>query len=507
MTARRAAAEQKLLLCALFLSSLCGIVYELVLGSLATYLLGNPVSQYSITIGVFLFAMGAGSYLSRFLEEGIVRAFIFIEAALGLTGGVSVLCLNFFFSFTASYYALHVFFVAVIGGMVGFEIPLLVRALKRHGELKAVIANVLALDYMGGLAGSLLFPLLMFPHLGRFLTSIVIGVMNIGAAVALIAYVDYPGKRRSDALFPLAAIALLLILAVFSGEITHALQQRLYADDIVFSRRSRCQEIVLTRGGDDFRLYLDGSLQFSTSDEYRYHEMLVHPALALLGAREKSVLILGGGDGLALREALRDPLVTRAVLVELDPEMIMLARENSSFVRINAGSLHDPRARVVTGDAYAYLRGDPGTYDCIIADFSDPHDETISKLYTVEFYRLVKRALTEGGVFVTQSTSPLSARDAFWCVSSTLRQVFPHVLPYHVMVPSFGDWGFNLASESVIDPEKAGEGPAGLRYYARASFLAALHFPRDSGENPVRVNTFDCPVLYTYYLKGWKYSE
>ena len=502
-----AAAEQKLLLLALFLSSLCGIVYELVLGSLATYLLGNPVVQYSITIGIFLFSMGAGSYLSRFLARDLVRAFLFIEAALGITGGISVLCLNYFFSFTASFYALHALFVTAIGVMVGFEIPLLVRALRRYGELRAVVSSVLALDYLGGLAGSLVFPLLLFPHLGRFLTSIIIGMANIALAVVLMRVIDYPGKRRADLLFPAAALALLTVLAVFSGEISHALQRRLYLDDIVFSKRSKFQEIVLTRAGDDFRLYLDGSLQFATSDEYRYHEMLVHPALSLVRAPSKSVLILGGGDGLALREVLRDPAVGRAVNVELDPEIIALAKSNASFVKINQASLHDARAQVVAGDAYRYLVGNTERFDCIIADFPDPHDETVSKLYTVEFFLLVRRALAREGVFVTQSTSPLSAREAFWCVSATLREVFAEVIPYHVYVPSFGDWGFNLAVRDGPCPEAHWDPPAGLKFFNREIFAIARHFPGDSSEIPVRVNTFDRPVLYTYYLRGWKYAE
>lgn len=502
----RQRAEQRLLLFSIFIISLCGITYELVLGSLATYLLGNPVMQYSITIGFFLSTMGLGSYLSRFITRDVLRTFIMIEVALGLVGGLSVLAINYFFSFSFSFYLLHVLFVSIVGVLVGFEIPLLARHMRRYGPFKNVISNVLSLDYLGGLAGSLLFPLLLFPFLGRFLASILIGIFNIAVAAALVIGLAYPGKKRSDIFLPLIAVLILAACAFFSGEIDHVLHKRLYADDIVFSRRSRYQEIVLTRNEDDFRLYLDGSLQFSTYDEYRYHEMLVFPALALCRAAEKSVLVLGGGDGLAVREILKAPGVRGVTLVELDPEMIHLARNNASFRKINNDSLRDPRVNTVVGDAYEYLSRSRPLSDVIIADFSDPHDETISKLYTVEFFRLVRRSLAPGGVFVCQSTSPLFAREAFWCINRSMQEVFPHVLPYHVYVPTFGDWGFNLASAEGFKGSRMDD-VAAARYFSSESFEHSLHFPPDCKAVDTGINTFDRPVLYTYYLKGWKYID
>ncbi len=503
----RRRAEQRLLLFSIFIISLCGITYELVLGSLATYLLGNPVMQYSITIGFFLSTMGLGSYLSRFIVRDVLRTFIMIEVALGLAGGLSVLTINYFFSFTFSFYLLHVLFVSIIGILVGFEIPLLARHMKRYGPFKNVISNVLSIDYLGGLAGSLLFPLLLFPFLGRFLASILIGIFNIAVAVALVVGVAYPGKKRSDILLPLIAVLMLAACAFLSGEIDHILQKRLYADDIVFSRRSKYQEIVLTRNEDDFRLYLDGSLQFSTYDEYRYHEMLVFPALAQCRAAEKRVLVLGGGDGLAVREILKHQGVRSVILVELDPEMVHLARGNASFRKINGDSLRDPRVRVVVCDAYEYLTRSGTLSDLVVADFSDPHDETISKLYTVEFFRLVKRTLAPGGIFVCQSTSPLFAREAFWCINKSMRQVFPYVVPYHIYVPTFGDWGFNLASTGGLDYSRPDEGIPAARYFSSESFKQSLYFPADCKAIDTRINTFDRPVLYSYYLKGWKYID
>lgn len=496
--------EQRILLFSVFFLSMCGIIYELVLGSLATYLLGNPVQQYSITIGFFLSSMGIGSYLSRYLTRNILGNFIAIEAALGFVGGVSVIVLSYLFSFSPTYYALHVFFLIIIGTLVGLEIPLVTRILKRYGALKDILSNVLTLDFIGGLAGSLMFPLVLFPFLGRMLTSILVGAVNICVAIVIIIRLEYEGKRKTHLIAPAALLLFLALLTAVSGQIDNVLQKRLYYDDIVFSRRSHFQEIVLTRNDNDFRLYLDGSLQFSSIDEYRYHEMLVFPPLMLSPGIQKRVLVLGGGDGLAVRELLKYPgaFIT---LIELDPAMIDLARHDSSLKMLNGDSLDDPRVRVVAGDAYAYLLGCSEKYDAIIADFPDPHDETISKLYTVEFFTIARDALAKGGVFVTQSTSPFFAREAFWCINATMKKAFRFVVPYHVYVPSFGDWGFNMAFDEPRDVAMIPESVPGLRYFTRESFSQAMHFPADSTGTETEVNTFNRPVLYTYYIKGWKY--
>ncbi|MCP4134445.1 MAG: polyamine aminopropyltransferase [bacterium] len=496
--------EQRILLFSVFILSLCGITYELVLGSLATYLLGNPVQQYSITIGFFLSSMGFGSYLSRFFLRDILRKFIILEVVLGLVGGLSILVLNYLFSFSATYYVLHIFFLVIIGTLVGLEIPLLTRILKKYGSLKEIISNVLTLDYMGGLAGSLLFPLLLFPFIGRLLTSIVIGVVNIGVAFFVISKIDYQKKSKADYLFPIISILLLGTIAFNADTINNVLQKRLYYDDIVFTKRSKYQQIVLTRNGNDFRLYLDGSLQFSTFDEYRYHEMLVFPALALHPDKPKKVLILGGGDGIAVRELLKWDSVEQITLVELDPAIVDLAKSNSSFKYINADSLGNKKVNLIVGDAYIYLMENKSKFDIIIADFPDPHDETISKLYTVRFYRLIRRSLHDSGIFITQSTSPLFAREAFWCIHNTMKQVFNEVLPYHVYIPTFGDWGFNIATPANFELDSMKTMDSGVQFFSKNTFLQSLHFPGDSKRTVTETNTFNKPVLYNYYLKGWK---
>ena len=326
---------------------------------------------------------------------------------------------------------------------------------------------------------------------------------NISVAIMVILAIDY-GKRKKDMFLAAVSFLALLFMAFNSDWFNAIIQKKMFYDDIVFTKRTKYQEIVLTRNGDDFRLYLDGSLQFSTSDEYRYHEMLVHPALAIHG-NPRSVLVLGGGDGLAVREILKVPSVQAVTLVELDPSMIDLALNNSTISAINSDSLKNSKVHVVAGDAYDFLRNNTFGYDVIIADFPDPHDETVSKLYTVEFFRLVKKSMARNGVFITQSTSPLFAREAFWCINRTMKQVFAKVVPYHVFIPSFGDWGFNLVYDGDISIKdtQAGE----LKYFNTLTFRSSEIFPPDSDEVKTEINTFNKPVLYKYYLKGWKDSD
>jgi len=463
--------------------------------------------QYSITIGVFLSSMGLGSYLSRFFEKNILRTFVRVEITLGLAGGLSVIILNYLFSFSASFYALHIFLLTVIGALVGLEIPLITRILKTYGALKDIISSVLTLDYIGGLAGSLMFPLILFPYAGRFLTSLLVGIMNIAVAVYVILQIRNYAAKRKDIIFALISLLVLLFLALNSDWINAILQKKMFYDDIVFSKRSKYQEIVLTRNGDDFRLYLDGSLQFSTSDEYRYHEMLVYPAMLSVKPYASEILVMGGGDGLAVRSLLKFDSVKNVTIVELDGLMADLSKSNSTLTMINENSLSNPKVKLIIGDAYDYLIRNRKKFDLIIADFTDPHDETISKLYTVEFFRLVKKSLKPEGVFVTQSTSPLFAREAFWCIHETMYIVFKKIYPYHVFIPTFGDWGFIMASDSYLDLHDDRMNMIKGRFYSKENLIASSVFPEDSSRIKTEINTFNRPVLYKYYLKGWENSD
>lgn len=453
--------------------------------------------------------MGLGSYLSRYFQKNLIATFIYIEVFLGLAGGISVLIIYYYFSFSTVFYFLHIFFLILIGTLAGLEIPLITRILKEYGELKDIIANVLTLDYVGGLFGSLAFPLVLYPLVGRLATSFIIGIINtIVALILVVTFFRYSDLKKVIVL-PVIALIGMVALLFMHDMIERGLEQRLYEDDIVFSKRSRFQKIVLTRHRNDLRLYLDGSLQFSTTDEYRYHEMLTLPGIFCAKEKVKDVLIMGGGDGLAVKSLIRFPFIESIDLVELDPEMIYLARHHPGLSSINNHSLSDKRVKVHIMDAFEYIRKYKKKYDLILADFPDPHDEVIAKLYSRELYHFIKKRLNEDGIFITQSTSPLFAGEAFWNIHYTMKEVFATVQPYHVFIPSFGEWGFNMAScqKCSLNTEFLKEEEKSFKYFSLQTWKRANLFAKDEIKSREYVTSFNSPKVFHDYLKGWQVMD
>src|SRR5215471_5424546 len=406
-----------------FIVATCGLVYELLAGTLASYVLGDSITQFSIIIGVYLSALGVGSWLSRFVESGLARRFIEVELAVAILGGASAPLLFLSFARLSYFHIVLYAVVFAIGVLVGLELPLLMRILKDNLEFKELVSQVLTFDYIGALVASLLFPIFLVPKLGLVRTSLLFGLLN--AAVGLwgtwqmrsIITGSVTGLRGR------AAIVILLLSAgiVKANSLTTLAEDNLFADEIIYTRTTPYQRIVITRGRAGFQLFLNGNLQFSSADEYRYHEALVHPAMSLAAAPRR-VLVLGGGDGLALREILKYPSVESVTLVDLDPDMTRLSERFPPLARLN----HDA--------------------------FPDPNNFALGKLYTTRFYKLLRARLAPGGAATVQSTSPLFARTSYWCVVRTMEAAGFAVRPYHVAVPSFGEWGFVLARGAAFEP-------------------------------------------------------
>ncbi len=489
------------LLLAAFLVATCGLVYELVAGALASYLLGDSVTQFSLVIGVYLSAMGAGSWLSRFVRGELAAAFVRVEMLVGVVGGFSAAVLFCSFERIAGFRLVLFLLVAAVGILVGMEIPLLMRLLKDRIEFAELVSRVLAFDYAGALAASVLFPLWLVPHLGLMRTGLLFGVINLAVALATL-HLFRAEIRRPARLWGAGLAALAALLAGFAGagRLERLAEGAQFPHAVILARQSAYQRIVLTRERDELRLYLNGQLQFSSLDEYRYHEALVHPGLAAVAAPRR-VLVLGGGDGLAVREILRHPEVESVTLVDLDPAMTRLFREQPMLRALNAGALLDPRVRVVGADAYIWLRANRESFDFAIADFPDPTNYSIGKLYTTAFYRELSRALAPGGLMVVQSTSPLFARRSFWCIDRTLRAAGLATLPYHAYVPSFGEWGFVLAGRET--PHPGDRYPAGLRFLSAETFAALARFPVDMTEVDGEINRLDNQALVLYYEAEW----
>src|SRR5215212_8311196 len=374
----------------------CGLVYELLAGTLASYVLGDSVTQFSLIIGIYLSALGAGSWLSRFVERELARRFVDVE--LAVVGGASAPLLFLSFAHLSYFHVVLYAVVFLIGVMVGLEIPLLMRILKDHLDFKELVARVLAFDYAGALIASLLFPIFLVPKLGLVRTSLLFGFLNAGVglwATWLMRPLIGGGVTRLRAQ-ACVVMALLAVAFVKADALTSLAEDAMFADDIVYTKTTHYQRIVVTRNRAGFQLFLNGNLQFSSADEYRYHEALVHPAMALAaeGSRAvRRVLVLGGGDGLALREILKYPSVEEVVLVDLDPDMTELSRRFPPLARLNENSFADPRVRVVNEDAMIWLERDEPPFDAAVVDFPDPNSFALGKLYTTRFYRMLKARL------------------------------------------------------------------------------------------------------------------
>lgn len=498
--------EALTLLASIFFVAACGLIYELLIATVSSYLLGSSVTQFSLAIGIFIGAMGVGSHLSQRVDRRLLGVFILSEIALGVLGGASVgLLFGTYAAGTLYWVALYGTLVA-IGALAGLELPLLTRLLRRYGSLRAVIAQALSFDYVGALVGSLLFPLLLLPTLGLMRTAFLVGLLNIGVAV----WNTWTFRARLQAPGGVLALcaatgAVLATGFAFSLQAVGLLESRLYDDEIIYSEQTPHQRIVITRWKEDVRLFLDGNLQFSSLDEYRYHETLVHPAMALAPVTAE-VLILGGGDGLAVREVLKYPGVKRVTLIDIDARMTRLGRTFPAIVALNSGALRDPRVRIVHQDAHRFLENTAQLYDVILGDLPDPNSDVLAKLYSVEFYKLIQRHLAASGVFVTQATSPFFARDAFWCIAATIAESGLETAPYHTYVPSFGDWGFVLAAPRKLRPATAAI-PVPTRYLTPALLREMFVWGKDVGAVPVDVSTLDRPAILGYYLGGARQWE
>jgi spermidine synthase len=286
-----------------------------------------------------------------------------------------------------------------------------------------------------------------------------------------------------------------------AGQLTNFAEAHLYADEIVHAESTPYQRIVVTRWRDDLRLFLNNNLPFSSHDEYRYHEALVHPGLASLPGA-KRVLVLGGGDGLAVREILKYPNVEAVTLVDLDPAMTDLFSTAPALVALNQGALKSDRVRVVNADALQWLEESKDYFDFIVIDFPDPSNFALGKLYTSAFYRLLEKRLSANGLLVVQSTSPLYARQSFWCVVATLESVGFKTAPYHAQVPSFGEWGYIIAGRQDFKPA-AVDGRM-TRFLTPEVLPGLFIFPADMGRVAAEINQLNNQVLVRYFEAEWR---
>ena len=466
----RPMSHSSLLKACVFATGLAGIVAEYVMATLATYLLGDAILQWTLTISLMLFAMGVGSRLSRFTRGPLLDAFVLVELLLSVVCASSAAFVYLLFAWVTSIGVVIYSTAFLIGLLIGFELPLATRLNDVFEELRINISSVMEKDYYGALFGGLLFAFVALPYLGLTYTPIVLGAINF--AVAAVFFLRFRHMFQRTRLLQcsmlLVPIYLIALTALARPIMLHGEQSK-YRDLVIYQRQTPYQRIVMTRWKDHHWLYLDGNIQFSSYDEERYHEPLVHPAMAL-GPRHRHVLILGGGDGLVVREVLKHSGVETVTVVDIDPVITELAQKHEVLRELNQGALEDERVEVLNRDAYTYLRATDRIFDVVIADFPDPKSVAVARLYSLEFYQLLARHIGPGGVLVTQSTSPFFSQRAFLTILKTVRAAGIPAVAYHNHIPTMGEWSWVLGMKGL------GRGEEGLTAEDLKRRVLALNF-------------------------------
>lgn len=480
-----------LVLITVFVCAACGLVYELELVALASYLIGDSVTQASVVLSVMVFAMGVGSLLAKRLRRRAALGFAAVEALLALVGGLSAMALYACFAWYGRAWAALVVFSLVIGVLIGAEVPLLMTLIQRvrRQDAGGAVADLFAADYVGALVGGLAFPFLLLPMLGQLTGALVTGAINAVAGGALVLAVfrgDLSARaRRTVTAANALVLALLALCSALTGPFERAARHAVYGGDVRVAVRTELQEIVLTgggRGGRPLALFLNGRLR-AAGESSRYQEALVRPATA---GPHRRVLVLGGGDGLAVREVLRRPGVAAVTVVEPDAAVVRLARTDPGLRRLNGDAYTDPRVAVAHADPFAWLRraaADEAPFDVEVCDLPGPDGPGGAKLYSQEFYGLAARRLAPGGRLVVHAGRVSGNAHDFWTVDATLRSVGLTTEAYRAGAAG-EEWGFLLAGRAEEDApgrgaeRGGGPPPAGL---PEASAVGARSVVRPPG--------------------------
>lgn len=488
-----------------------GIIYEIIIATTASYLIGNGVLHFSLSTGIFLAGMGIGSFLSPYISKNPEQNFVIIELLLGLFGGFSVSFLFAAFAFTELFYLVFVLLTCGIGILIGTEIPLFLAILDdRSGKkMRELTARILSVDYLGSLIASIIFPLILLPQLGLLRTSFLVGLTNLLVGVLILFSFSEITKKYKLALLLFFSAVLLVVGLSQHTKLTTFFNKGLYQDEVIFNKQSEYQTIVVTKFREDLRLYLDGNIQFSSIDEYRYHEALVHIPIAHCVITPKKVLILGGGDGLALREILKYEHIQAVVLVDLDKEVTNLASNFKPIVELNERSMYSHKLEIINQDAFNYLLENADLFDLIIIDLPDPNNEALAKLYSIEFYSLVRRHLSHSGIMVTQATSPYYTNATFWSIDASLKEVFDYTYAYRIQIPSFGEWGFVMAAGEELALDKSFQFPKSNKIIIDTNQIPHyFHFDSDMDRpEKLKISSLFNPqisLLYDEEIRKWQ---
>ncbi|WP_075591106.1 polyamine aminopropyltransferase [Labilibacter marinus] len=502
-----------ILMAAIFATGFSGIVAEYLLSTLATHFLGDSTMQWALIVSTMMFSMGLGSRISKSFETRLTEKFLILEFILSLVVSFVPLIV-----YTASAYiqslSILIYSCSIaIGILIGMEIPLVTRINDQYEDLRVNISNVLENDYYGSLIGGVFFAFIGIPFLGINYTPFVLGLVNFSVAIAVFIFLKKFIDPAFKMLFNIGIVVITIVLVggVFMADpIIQYGEQKKYKDKVVYAEQTKYQRIVITQWQNDFWLYLNGNEQLCSMDEMMYHEPLVHPAMSL-HPHPKEVLVLGGGDGCAVREILKYPATDKITLVDLDPAMTNLGKEHPLLTEINQGAMHHEKVEVLNKDGFTFLSENKYFYDVIIIDLPDPRTIELNRLYSEEFYRIAYKHLRPGGIIITQAGSPYFATKAFKCIVKTMESAGFKTIPLHNHIISLGEWGwsFGVKSSSDVDLknslQKLKFEHIETEWINNEAMQLITSFGKDiyPGQNDsVAVNKIHEPVLYKYYLKG-----
>ncbi|SEC88626.1 spermidine synthase [Tenacibaculum sp. MAR_2009_124] len=502
---------------AIFATGFAGIVAEYVLSTLATYFIGNSVFQWTMIVSLMLFCMGLGSRLSKLFKTNLIRNFLLLELSLSLIVAFSSVLVYTLAAISSNYDIVIYFLSMLVGLLIGLEIPLVVRINEEYEDLQTNISSILEKDYYGSLLGGVFFAFIGLPILGLTYTPFILGLINF--FVACMVFYRFRGKMFKKQLNSMLAMITVVLITLTAGiSFTDSIitwgEQKKYKDKVIYAAQSKYQKIVLTEWKNEHWLYLNGNLQFCSIDEKMYHEPLVHPIMQVHPHPQK-VLILGGGDGCAVRELLKYPSVDKIDMVDLDPNMTSLGKEHAVLININEGSMSSDKLTIYNKDAYIHLEQDNESfYDIIIIDLPDPRSVELGRLYSHEFYSLCYRKLRSNGLIITQSGSPYYATKAFQCINLTLQSAGFTTVPMHNQVLSMGEWGWIIGTkDKTLSKERFKDRLRNIdfssvetKWIHKEAMLLLTSFGKkdffNTNINEIEINKIQNPVLYQYYLDG-----
>lgn len=533
----------------------CGLVYEYLLSHYSARILGSMETVIYAIIGIMIVSMGLGAFAAKKVKHAF-QGFVILELVVALIGCSATLFIAGVIGFSqtlpqiiadtfqlpnevlikgdmlASLNWLSVklpyLFAFILGFLIGMEIPLIARIRETvYGHhLKHNAGTIYGADYIGAGVGAAIWVLFMLRMEISQAAAFTATLNLVAGFIFLIRFKTYLKHKGLLIAGHLVVALLIVFIYLFGGQWQQRMQNMLYLDKVVYQTQTPYQNLVFTErllgGGKEpiYNFYINGRLQFSSLDEHIYHEFLVHPAMQA-AARQERVLIIGGGDGLALREVQKWP-ANQVTLIDLDPQLVELFKQPYQYLpnhlaekvsELTQDSFNQAGVTVINDDAFIaidQLLAEKQSYDVIIVDLPDPSHPDLNKVYSVNFYYRLKYLLNADGVIAIQSTSPFHAKDAFISIAKTLAEAGFNTEQYHQNIPSFGEWGWTIASKAGAPVSERLQGLSKLdvntSWLTLPLMQAAFIFNKDfyQDKDKVKVNHLGSNVLYQYHQQAWQ---